>query len=305
MNKTIKDILPIVALISAVILWGGSFVGMRVALRDLAPLSVIWIRMITALLVILPFIGKLIPKNYKKGDWKILIPMVLFQPCLYFLLESNALTLTTSTQAGVISATVPILVTIGAWLFLSEKINYKTILGIIFSVIGVILLTMSQGSETEASNPILGNILEVGAMIFAASNMLIIKKLSNRYNPWTLTAMQVIAGTIFFIPGLFQLIDSNIQWTLSLTSTLLYLGVFVSLGAFGLYNWGISRVAASKASSYINLVPVMAIVTGWLILGEKLNIVQIIAAIVILFGVIMSQRSMKKKELQSKEIKSA
>lgn len=303
MNKTIKNILPIMALITAVILWGGSFVGMRVALKSLDPLSVIWIRMICALIIILPFVKKLGPRRYKKSDWKILLPMVLMQPCLYFLLESNALLLTTSTQAGVISATVPIMVTLGAWIFLSEKINMKTIFGIILSVIGVIFLTKSQGSQGVATNPILGNILELGAMAFAAGNMLIIKKLSDRYNPWALTLMQVVAGSIFFLPGLFKLISNNsIVWTLELIFILLYLGVFVSLGAFGLYNWGISKVSASKASSYINLVPVMAIITGWLLLGEKLNIIQVLSAVVILFGVIMSQRSLHSEPLHPTDI---
>ncbi|MGL1892968.1 MAG: EamA family transporter [Spirochaetaceae bacterium] len=302
MNRTIKNIIPILAIIAAVILWGCSFVGMRISLRSLHPLSVIWIRMVTALIVVLPFSKKLFPNNYLPGDWKLLLPMVLMQPCLYFLLESNALLLTTSSQAGVISATVPILVTLGAWIFLSEKINIKTILGLTLSVIGVVFLTRSQGSNSIAENPVLGNILEFTAMIFAAGNMLIIKKLSKRYNPWTLTFMQVLAGTMFFIPGLFKLVNNDINWTIQLISILLYLGVFVSLGAFGLYNWGISKVSASKASSYINLVPVMAIITGWLILGEGLNVIQIISAIVILFGVILSQRSLKSEPIHPTDI---
>lgn len=289
-----KSLAPVLALLAAVFLWGGSFVGMRIALKSLDPLIVIWCRMITALFLILPFIGKILPDNYRKGDWKLLFPMVLFQPCLYFLLESNALRFTTSTQAGVISASVPVLVTFGAWMFLSESINKLTFSGLILSVAGVILLTVGQGAKSLAENPVLGNILEALAMVFAAANMIIIKKLSARYNPWTLTAMQIVAGTIFFLPGLFKMIqlDSSI-WTTKLVFILIYLGAFVSLGAFGLYNWGMSHIPASKASSYINLIPVTAIFAGWIILGESLNLFQSISAFIVIIGVLLTQRSHK------------
>jgi drug/metabolite transporter (DMT)-like permease len=291
-KNSLVIIIPFTALTASVILWGGSFVAMRIALRSLDPAAVMGARMSAAFLVILPFAGKLWPRQYIKGDWKLLIPMVFFQPCLYFLLESNALLLTTSTQAGVISASVPVLVTLGAFLFLSEKIGKGTIVGLVLSVAGVIVLTLSQRADSSASNPVLGNMMEVGAMIFAAANMLIIKKLSGRYNPWTLTAMQTFAGLIFFFPGIISLftIDSTL-WTNELILILLFLGILVSLGAFGLYNWGMSRISASKASTFINLIPLMAIVTGWIILGERLTGLQSMAALIIITGVLLSQYS--------------
>lgn len=286
-----ETLLPIMALLAAVIFWGSSFAGTRYALRTLDPQVILWVRMLVALIVILPFSAKLKPLDYRKGDWKMLIPMVLFQPCLYFLLESNALRFTTSTQAGVISAAVPMLVTLGAWIFLSESISKTTVIGLGLSVGGVVLLTLSQGKNSPAENPLLGNSMEFIAMIFAAANMLIIKKLSNRYNPWTLTAMQIVAGFVFFSPGLIKAInlDSSV-WTGELVLILVYMGVFVSLGAFGLYNWGMSHLPASKASTFINLTPVTAIITGWFMLGETLNSRQSLAAVVVIIGVLLSQK---------------
>lgn len=286
-----KNLLPIAALLAAVIFWGSSFAGTRYALRTLDPQVILWVRMLFALIVILPFSAKLKPGDYRRGDWKILIPMVLFQPCLYFLLESNALRFTTSTQAGVISAAVPMLVTLGAWIFLSESIRKTTVIGLALSIGGVVLLTLSQGNESPAENPLLGNSMEFAAMIFAAANMLIVKKLSKRYNPWTLTAMQIVAGFLFFSPGLIKVINQGISvWTGELILIVAYMGVFVSLGAFGLYNWGMSHLPASKASTFINLTPVTAIITGWITLGEGLNIRQILAALVVIIGVLLSQK---------------
>ena len=284
-------LLPIAAIMAAVIFWGVSFVGMRVVLRELSPAAAMWCRLIVAFAVILPFLRRLKPASYEKGDWKLLLPMVLFQPCLYFLLETNALMLTTSTQAGVIAASVPVFVTIGAAALFREPVNRLTLAGLLLSIAGVVILTISQGTGGDASNPVLGNIMETAAMVFAAANMLLIKKLSGRYSPWTLTAMQVIAGVIFFTPGLFQLIQAGGSiWSLKLVLMILFLGAFVSLGAFGLYNWGISKLKASSASTFINLVPVIAIITGWIFLGEGLTMLQLLAAAGVIIGVVLSQR---------------
>lgn len=287
-----QDVLAVAAILAAVFLWGGSFAGMRVAVQVMNPWSVMWLRMIIATVLLIPLASKLIPSDYRKGDWKLLIPMVLFQPCLYFLLESYALRLTTSSQAGVISAALPLMVAFGARLVLSEAIPRTAYSGLLLSLLGVACLTLLQGSAGAAGDPLLGNTLELFAMASAAANMIILKRLCQRYNPWTLTAMQVFAGAIFFLPGLFLMVRSdNSYWTPQLVLILLFLGSFVTLGAFGLYNWGMSRISASRASAFINLVPVNAVFLGWVLLGEALTLPQCAAALAVIGGVWLSQRS--------------
>jgi drug/metabolite transporter (DMT)-like permease len=291
MPVKIKNILPTLSIIGAVLLWGSSFAAMRIVLKDLHPFAVMFCRLFSALIFIIPISIKLFPKSYQKNDWKILLPMVLFQPCLYFLFESNALTFTTSSQAGIISACLPLMVAVAAWFFLSESINSKTIIGLILSICGVILLTIFQSRQVDAPRPVLGNILEVGAMLSACANLILIKKLSSNYGTWSLTGMQIIAGTIFFLPGIKYIINADPSiWTMQLVLLLLYLGICVSFLAFGLYNWGISKIKVSRASIFINLIPVTAVILGWLILGETLNSKQMIATIIVISGVFLSNQ---------------
>ena len=286
------DLWPVAAILTAVLLWGGSFSAMRVVVRELNPWSVMWGRMMVALILLLPLTVKLIPKNYRPGDWKLLLPTVVFQPCLYFLLESNALRFTTSSQAGVIAASVPLMVVVGAWLFLGESVTGRIVAGLILSLAGVFGLTLLEGSGGAAENPMLGNAMELGAMAAAAANMILVKQLCSRYNPWTLTGLQVAAGAIFFSPGLFFLPgwDSGV-WSIDLILTMVFLGALVTLGAFGLYNWGMSRIPAGRASAFINLVPVTAVFFGWILLGESLNPLQCLAAGAVIVGVWLSQKS--------------
>jgi drug/metabolite transporter (DMT)-like permease len=284
-------LLPVAALLTAALLWGGSFAAMRLSVQAMSPWSVMWLRMVIALAVILPFAGRLKTGAYRKGDWKHILPMVLFQPCFYFLLESNALCLTTSSQAGVISACVPMMVAVGAWVMLAEPLGKRTLCGLVLSVAGVAVLSLGGGSDNAAANPLLGNLLELGAMACAAVNMIMVKRLCERYNPWLLTALQVSAGSLFFSPGLVLLIrEPGVIWTAELIAAIVFLGALVTLGAFGLYNWGMSHIPASKASVFINLVPVTAVAIGWMAMGESLSGLQGLAAAAVIIGVGISQK---------------
>ncbi len=290
-SPDLSNVLPVMALLGAVLLWGSSFSAMRTVLNDLSPMGTMFCRLLTAFICLIPFWHRLIPRTYEKGDWKLLFLAVLFQPCLYFLFESNALNYTTSSQAGIISACMPVMVAIGAWFVLSEVITGRIITGLTLSILGVIALTYFQDDNTTASNPVLGNLLELSAMASAAANTIIIKRLTSRYSPWTLTGMQVLAGIVFFLPGLPDVLALGHEtWNVKLILLLVFLGSFVSLGAFALYNWGISRTSASRASIFINLIPVTAVILGWLLLDEVLNLKQGIAAMMVIAGVLVANR---------------
>jgi len=282
---------PRLAVLGAVLLWGGSFSAMRTALADLHPWSVMWLRMMIALLCILPMYRAIDLSMYRKGDWKLLLPAVILQPCLYFWLESSALGLTTSAQAGIISASVPLLVAVGAWLTLKEHLNARTVTGLLLSLAGVAVLSLSGVATENAPSPLLGNALELGAMVCAAANMILIRFLGRRYGAWTLTVMQVVTGCLFFSPGLGHLLDVPAgTFNTHLLLILLFLGAGVTLGAFSLYNWAITRMPASTASAHINLIPVVAVACGFLFLGETMTALQTAAACVVLFSVLMTQK---------------
>lgn len=276
-------------LAGAVFLWGTSFMATKTALSGLAPMTVIWLRMALASLLVLLFRKRLPVPNYRPGDWKILLLLCLMQPCLYFLLEGYAISLTTSSQAGMISALVPLLVAVGAWAILKEPMSPAGVAGLLVSIGGVVWLSMAGAPDESAPNPALGNLLEVGAMVAAAIYMVVMKRLSARYSTWWLTGMQCVAGTIFFLPGAFL---SDLGSAVSMTAWLSvgYLGFFVTLGAFGLYNMAMSMMPAGKAAMAINMVSPVALVSGWLMLGETMTMGQLAACVVVGLGVWLGRR---------------
>ena len=281
------------SIIVAVFLWGGSFAAMRGAIARIGAFSVMSLRSLLAAAVLIPFIPallKMLRRSYRRGDAGLLFVSVLMQPCLYFLFESNALRFTSAAQAGMVSAVVPILTAFGAWLFLKEEVEPRMTVGILLAVGGIVLVTLADRGGTGADRPVLGNTLEFLAMICAAGNLVAVRGLSRRFNTWLLTALQVFAGALFFLPGIRPLLNGtlilrNVPWT-----PVLYLGVGSSLGAFGLYNWGMGRIPAARASSFINLIPVIAAAGAWLVLDERLTLLQILGGAIVLVGVVISQK---------------
>jgi len=287
-------VLPYAAIITSVFLWGGSFTATRLGLGELGVFSLMSLRFLSAALVLTPFLPRFIRSfrlSFRKGDGKQLLIMVLLQPCLYFLFESNALRFTTASQAGVISATVPLLTALGAWIILKEAVSKRVMAGMVIAVGGIIVITLGGSPNSGAQNPLLGNLLEFFAMTSAAGYLIAVRKLSSRYDTWLLTALQIYTGMIFFSPGLIMTFQSGVSVTELPWLSIIYLGAASSVAAFGLFNWGLKHVPAAAAVSFINLIPIVAAFGAWLVLGEVLSGLQAAASGIVLTAVLISQRN--------------
>jgi len=290
-------LIPYLCLAGAVLLWGTSFMATKFALTGFAPMTVIFLRMALASCIMAAAWRRVPRSGRAPGDLKWLGLLSLLQPCLYFTLEGYAVTLTTSAQAGMVSSLVPLLVAAGAWAFLREQLSRRMLLGIGLSLGGVVWLSLGGAAAKNAPNPALGNFLELLAMCCASGYMLVLKHLSSRYNSWQLTGLQVFAGAVFFLPGA---LATQPVWLADPASAaravpasawiaVAYLGGVVTLGGFGLYNQAVARLASAQAAAAINLVPLVAVLSGWFMLGEALAPGQIAACALILAGVALGQ----------------
>lgn len=276
-------------LIIATFLWGSSFIALKYAIDFYDPALVIFLRMSTTLISSL-FLWRWVKRfQYQTGDWKYLLTMSLAEPCLYFLFESYALQNTSASQGGVIVSCLPIIVAVLAFYLLKEHLSKAIISGFTLCIAGSILLTLVSPASDHAPNPILGNLLEFLAMICAAYYSVSLKYLSARYGPLSLIALQGISGTLFFSPFLFFSTFPEVHNSNALLS-ILYLGTFVTLGGYGLYNYALSKVSILTAAAYSNLIPIFSLLLSAIILGEKLNIDQWLSITLVFAGIIVSQR---------------
>jgi drug/metabolite transporter (DMT)-like permease len=276
-------------LVLAMALWGSSFIALKFAFAELPPMWVIFGRMALGSLVFLlawRWRGRL---DYRPGDWRYLLALAACEPCLYFIFEALALQHTSATQAGMITALLPLLVAMGAFLFLQERVARSTWAGFLLAVVGAIWLSLACEADSHAPAPLLGNFYEFVAMLCATCYTLLLKFLSERYSPFILTAMQAFIGSLFFLPLALVTEPLPSQFSLLGIGSVVYLGVVVTVGAYGLYNFGVSRLPASQASGFTNLLPVFTLIFAALLLGESLTTAQYAAAALVFVGVALSQ----------------
>jgi len=277
------------ALVVAMALWGSSFVALKYSFQEMHPLMVILGRMVIASLCFLPFIRSFARMGLRRRHVLPVAAMCLCEPCCYFVFESAALVYTTASQAAMITSMLPLLVGLSAGFLLGERLTGRTVCGFVVAAGGAFWLSVGGQGTVQAPHPILGNLLEFMAMVCAAGYTILMKRLSKELHPFFLTGLQAFAGALFFSPAL--LLPAVRASSLSMHGWLvvLYLGTVVSVCAYGLYNFGISRIPASQASAFVNLIPVFAIVLGFLVLGERLTFWQWMACALVFGGVLLSQ----------------
>ncbi len=287
------------ALGAAMLLWSSSFVAMKEALKGFEPLTMIALRMCVGaacFLLMLPWLRNGL--RYVKGDWKWLVGMALCEPCLYFICESYALRYTSASQAGMVVAVLPLLAAVCAWVLFKERLTVRAWAGFFVAIGGVVWLSSEAVSTENAPDPLLGNALEMLAMLCATAYTMCVRRLCLNYSPLFITAVQSWVGVIFFSPALFFV---GLPETIPLKPALavFYLGACITLGAYGCYNFGISRLGAARAAAYTNLIPVLTLFMGMTLQGDTLTVPQYQACAVILAGVFLSQGKAGKAQVKS------
>lgn len=296
MTAKTRQLLPAISLLTAMLLWASSFIALKLAFRSYHPMQVIFARMFIASLCFVVFIPAFRKINWRRRDLKYLLIMAICEPCLYFLFEAKALELTSASQAGMITAILPLLVAILAWGWLKENISRQTLIGFCLAILGAGWLSLASDTSVSAPHPLFGNFCEFMAMVCAAGYTVSLKHLTNNYPPLFLTAFQAFVGSLFFFP--FLLLPS-IGWTMTWEPisgfAVIYLGTFITFGAYGCYNYGVSRIPASRAAGYVNLIPVFCVILGMIILGDQLNTLQWLACGMVFCGVWLSSRAKKQE----------
>lgn len=284
-----------VSLLLAMLLWASSFVALKIAFTGYHPMQVIFGRMLIASLCFLPFIPGFFRIKWHFKDLRYLLLMAIFEPCLYFIFEAKALQNTSASQAGMITAILPLLVAVTAWALLKERIHRLTLIGFFIAISGAIFLSLAAKSTQESPAPLLGNLFELAAMVCATGYTICLKHLSGRYSPLFMTAVQAFIGSIFFA---FFLLPKDVGlpllWPTVPGLAIIYLGTFITFGAYGLYNYGVSRLPASQAAAFVNLIPVFSVMLGFILLEERLTLWQWLAAIMVFLGVFLSRYGGKK-----------
>lgn len=263
----------------------------RGALDYLAPFHLLGLRFAAAVsaMALLRLLG-LIRINVTPADYLYLLPLAFLQPILYFMAETAGVLLTSASYSGMMIAIIPIFVAILSVFILREYPNRLQILFIIASVAGVIFIIFMDNRSVAGVNP-LGTLALLGAVAAAAGYNIASRKASTNHPPLQTTwVMMVVGAVVFNLISLGQHaaagnVGSYLDPLAEMWTTIFYLGVFSSVGAFFMYNYVLSRVTATQASVFANMVTVVAIAGGVIFRGETVFWYQLVGTAAILAGV--------------------
>lgn len=264
-EKPLTNTRVYLALGVTVLVWGSAFAAIRVALHAFGPGEMALLRLLFASAALGIYAAATRMRLPALRD----LPGIFLLGFLGFGFYNVALNFGEVTvQAGVASlliATAPIFTALLAVVFLKERMGLRGWMGVLVAFAGVVLIIAGQQGGFGISR---GALIILVASLSAAVYFVIQRPFLKDYSSLQLTACSIWSGTLliaFYLPALTQ------QWravSWKMTAVVAYLGVFPAALGYVLWNYALSKLPVSRVSSFLYLVPVVAMTGGWVMLHE-------------------------------------
>ncbi|SDK07603.1 DMT family transporter [Natronincola ferrireducens] len=303
--QQVNRYLPILAGITASTIFGFSFLFTKEALAVISPFHLLGFRFIFAvgLLVVLQLMG-IIKISFQGKPLGALFLLAFFQPILYFVCETSGINMTSASEAGMMIALIPVVVTILAMIFLGEKPTKLQLFFIGLSVVGVIFIIVMTGKVNLGDN-LKGMFVLLGAVLAAGVFNVLSRKSSIYFKPVEITYVMMWVGLVAFntiaigqhiVMGNLGNYFEPLKHPQAIIS-IVYLGVLSSVIAFLMLNFMLSKLEASKSAVFSNLVTVVSIIAGVVFRKEPFYWFHGVGALMILIGVWGTNYFVKQKNL--------
>ena len=290
-----KSWLP--AYIALGVVWGCSFIFIKLGLEFLTPFGVAFVRCALGAITLLIVVKiKRIKLPSDKSTWRKLWILAMLLNVIPGILFAYAEVHVTSVLAGIINATTPLATLIVMLIaFREERLKVEQIIGLIIGAIGVmVVLGIWQG---VGENQLTGVIaLLIAVTCYGISFPYTVRNIIPLgLKPEAAATTQLVMAAITLLP--FYLFDGISQdyYRPATLFAMLALGI---LGSGVAYIWNFSIIAAagsSIASSVTYLTPVVAIIVGWVFLGEALSWYEPVGALLVIIGAATSQGRFNRK----------
>lgn len=309
MKHSRKELLLIILAFAIIyVVWGTTFVGVKYAITSIPPILMAGSRYGLAgliLLIITSFIYRKVPSAIQLRNAA--IAGIMFVAC-----GTGAVAWSLQyVDAGVTSLIIagqPLITLLMVWWMLKQPPILSSYIGVVLGILGMfILVRQDHVSNVEGSLP--GILLILFGMLCWGYGSVFIKKADFPPNQSQNTSLQMIFGGAFLIPvGLLIGEGEVFEWQ-AITATsywaMAYLILFGSILGFSSFNYLLKRVSPEKVSTSTYVNPIVAMILGAVMLGEKITPQSILAAMTMLLGVLfinMDMISFLKKRLQKRKL---
>jgi drug/metabolite transporter (DMT)-like permease len=283
--------LSLLLLVVVMVVWGGTYVVTKGGLDELPPMLFALLRFCVASVFLLPIV---LVRHGRAGrsdplPWGTLLLMALTGVALYYVAFNLALSYTSASQGALVQSSIPAVTAVMAALWLGERISTRRQLGLGLAVAGVVLIVMRGRPEPTARAPLLGNLLMFGSVLIWGAYTVLAKRIADR-DALTVTAGVSALGAVLLVPAA-AAEGTLLAWpSISLGAWLriVYLGAGASAAGYVLYNRALRDLEASQVGAFINLAPVIGVVSGVVLLGETITPLAVLGGALVLGGLWMS-----------------
>ena len=284
-------------------MWSLSFIFYRIGVPEFGSLAFASLRVVLAGLTMLIFV--LVSKKNRQGireNWKALTLVGMFSAAIPFILFAFSARSVNAGVLAVLNASVPMMSGFIASVFFKDRLSKKQILGLVIGVIGVVIL-MSENLFGEQGATSGSGLLPMAYALLAcvgyAAGANITRNYLEKVSPVAITAGSLIIASVIMLPVAVYEFPYGKSISLTAWVAVICIGVFSTAIALIFMNQLIKSIGPVRATSITLVIPIFAIILGYLLLGEALDTPAIIGSMVILFGTYLSLELSFKKMLKS------
>lgn len=255
------------------LIWGTTWIFIKVGLNDLPPITFAAARFLLAVVILLPVIWiRELPWPRSAAEWKLIALTGFLQFSLNYSSVFWAEQHITSGLAAVLQAMITVFGLLLAWIFLpAERITGVKIFAVLIGIVGVAAIFIEQ-LRIENVMAFAGCVAIVAGAYAAAQASILVKARGSSLHPASLVCAQMICGlpAILIYAFIAEGNPLNFNWTWRAVLCVFYLTILGTIAAFWLYYWLLSRIESTKAMMISLVTPLIAVVIGAIFLGERL-----------------------------------
>jgi drug/metabolite transporter (DMT)-like permease len=271
------------------VLWASAFVGIRAVIHDFGPGALGLGRLLTGAVVLTIVVAIRRPARPSRHA----LPFIVASGVLWFALYTVTLnTAERFVDAGTASMLVnvgPILIAILGGLFLSEGFPPRLFAGSAVAFLGAAVIGLATSTSSTSTDPTLGIVLCLLAAAAYAVGVVLQKPAVRDTPALTVTWLACVVGAVVLVPFAPALVEDTRSAAPEAVAWMLFLGAFPTALAFTTWAFALSRTTAGRLGSTTYLVPAIAIVLGWIILGEAPPAVAILGGAIAIGGVVIAR----------------
>jgi drug/metabolite transporter (DMT)-like permease len=306
------------------LIWGTNYSIVKSAFGEVDPQAFNAVRMIIGSLVFLAIIGGIrripsraadapadgadaiagifhTPAPLTRRDWLGLLGLAIVGHTLYQYFFIGGLARTSVANSSLMLAATPVVIALLSAVLGQDRISRRHWAGAALSMLGIYIV-VGNGASFGARG-LAGDLMMLGAVFCWAVYTIGARQLMMRHSPVGVTGISMAIGTLLYVPLVWRDVRS-VNWAAVSTTTwlaLIYSALFALCVAYTIWYAAVRQIGSARTSVYSNLIPLVAMMTAVVFLGEPLSVSKIVGAFAVLVGVALTRMGHRRVAIPAQE----